>query len=377
MVILFVGLLMGALFILQQTLYKHWWDNGVTVKLTFEKALIHAGDQVKLFEEVENRKWLPLSSLKVKFQCSRYLQFADSANSNVTDKYYRNDLFSIMPYRKITRTHQILCSKRGYYGIYGIDLVGADLFFSEEMIAGKESDTVIYVIPAILPMDRMEPALKRINGEIATRRYELEDPFTYRGIREYEPFDEPKTINWKATAKTGELKVNIREHTAVSSVRIFMNLQDTGILRREELLEMTISLCAGIAQELLAQGIRVSIYANSKDCVSAQIFQMEGLSDITAIDSIYKALARLDLDASADKFGDAFREKLFDEKETLYTIFLSPDRHKDYQQVLVSYKNQDAAKGDFLWICPIKKSDEEKVEAELQEKTLFIVEATI
>lgn len=374
MVILFIGLLAGGLFLLQQTLYKHFWNKNLSVVLKFDSERVHAGNGVKLFEEVENRKWLPLSSLKVKFQCSKYLQFLDSANSNVTDKYYRNDLFSIMPYRRIIRTHQIHCIKRGYYSISAIDIVGADLFFSEEMIGELDCDAALYVIPATVQRNQLEQTLKRVNGEVATRRYELEDPFTYRGIREYAPFDGLKSINWKATAKTGELKVNMRENTAVSSVRIFMNLEDSSILRREELLELCISLCAGITQDLLKQGIQVGIYANAKDCISGQVLQMENLMDLTAMEAVYCALARLDLEAPIDKFGDVMGEKLYEKGKALYTIFLSSDRHTDYQEVLLSYKNRENGSEDFLWVCPIKKKQEEKVEAGLEDKVIFVVE---
>lgn len=147
MVIIFVALFGGVFFLLQRILYAHFWNKGVQVQLSFEKEMVQAGDEIKLFEVVENDKKLPLSSLKVKFQCSRHLIFSDRENGNVTDQYYRNDLFSIMPYHRVTRTHRILCPKRGYYGIHGIDLVGADLFFSQEMMDSRESDASLYVIP--------------------------------------------------------------------------------------------------------------------------------------------------------------------------------------------------------------------------------------
>ena len=375
MVVIFAALLAFGMFLLQRILYKHWWNKGISVTLDFEKELVHAGETVKLLEIVENRKRLPLSSLKVKFQCSRYLLFPEQSNGNVTDKYYRNDLFTLMPYKRITRSHQILCPKRGYYGIYGIDLVGADLFFSEEMMDSLTSDTVIYVIPPLLPTKQISPALRRISGEVAARRYELEDPFTYRGIREYEVYDELKTINWKATAKTGELKVNIREHTSVSSVQIFMNLADNGILRREELLEMCISICAQVTEEMLTKGVRVSLFANAGDCISGQHLEMEDVADISGMESVLKALSRLDIDKPMEKFNDCFWEKLFTSRESLYTIFISSDRHGDYQSVLLEYKKKWGE--DFLWICPMKMHEEEKVEDDLVSQTIFISEVPL
>ncbi len=150
MVIIFAGIFLLLLFTLQRGLYRRWWNRGVSVKLEFEEEMVREGEEVKLLEIVENRKRLPLPSLKVKFQCSRQLEFPQGETGSVTDKYYRNDLFSIRPYQRITRSHQIHCRKRGYYGIYHIDLVGADLFFSEEMVESISADTVLYVLPKAL-----------------------------------------------------------------------------------------------------------------------------------------------------------------------------------------------------------------------------------
>ena len=66
-------------------------------------------------------------------------------------------------------------------------------------------------------------------------------------------FESVKTLQLQATAKTGELKVNSREHTGVKAVRIFLNLADNNIFRRESLLETSIRICARMAAELLTK----------------------------------------------------------------------------------------------------------------------------
>lgn len=367
MVIVYITLFAGALFVLQKYLYRRYWQKGVEVKLAFAEAMVMAREEANLLEIVENHKYLPLPSLKVKFQCSRHLVFRDAQNSAVTDKYYRNDLFSVMPYKRITRSHKVYCPKRGYYTIYGIDLVGADLFFSEEMVGERDSGTFLYVLPAPVEAGFLEDALKKINGEIAVRRYELEDPFTYRGIREYQPHDEMKKVNWKATARTGDLKVNVREHTAVKNVRIFLNLSDRSILRREELLEMCISICFELVKELMAQGIEISVYANAGDCLSGRILQMEERGTNAGLADIGRALARLDIEEKVSDFAECFREKLFAEKD-LYTIFLSSERHDEFQELLCEYRK----KGDFTWLCPVKDMEEDSILEELRKSTLLL-----
>ena len=85
---------------------------------------------------------------------------------------------------------------------------------------------------------RLRQSFVQLNGEMLTRRHLLEDPFEYRGIREYQPYDDMRSINWKATAKTGDFKVNQMGYTSLKSVRIFFNIQDDNILKKEEAVEM-------------------------------------------------------------------------------------------------------------------------------------------
>ena len=112
MVIIVIAVVAGGLFALQKYLYRKYWQKGVEVLLQFDREAVTAGEYVNLLEVIENRKYLPLPSLKVKFQCSRHLKFMDDTNSAVTDKYYRNDLFSVMPYKRITRSNKLYCPQR-------------------------------------------------------------------------------------------------------------------------------------------------------------------------------------------------------------------------------------------------------------------------
>ena len=369
MILLFIALFAAALFWLQKYLYRRFWSLGIDVELSFEEEMVQAGDQTSLFEEVQNGKWLPIPSLKVKFQCSRKLRFPDTDNSAVTDQYYRNDLFSVMPFQKITRTHRIQCPHRGYFGISGIDLVSTDLFFTEEMHGHLNSDTRIYVLPELYRSALLQDAIRKISGEVAVRRYEITDPFTHRGIREYEPYDEMKSINWKATAKTGELKVNIREHTAMKAVRIFLNLQDRNILRREELLEMSISICARLAAELTGSGVLASVYANARDCNTDRILSLQGAAGPGGFEDICKSLARLDLSKETEDFNECFQERIFRE-EALYTVFISPERHEEFQELLARYREKE----DFAWLCPVKEMEEGDIREELAGNIVKILE---
>ncbi len=367
MIMAVIGAVAGIMFLLQTVLYKKLWSRLVEVKIEFDDLIVRAGDKTVLTEVVENRKWLPLPALKVKFQCSGDLKFTDDENSAVTDMYYRNDLFCLMPFRRITRRHEICCTKRGYFGIKGIDLVGADLFLTQKMVENRSGETFIYVIPALYETEELAAAVQEISGEVLSRRHLQTDPFAYRSIREYTPTDEVKTVNWKASAKTGELKVNVYDYTSVSTVEIYMNLEDRQIMKQEEQVEKAISIAAFLAAAFLEAGIGVSMYANARDCLNKNRLCMEDNRDKGQLENIYRMLARIDLRQEMEAFDQCFEEQLGSHTGQM-RIFISPDGHTEFQDLLCHLLQ----KQNFFWLCPCKKNEDVEIRAELMGYTRLI-----
>ena len=364
-----IGIILGAflLFYLQDRLYCRYWDKNLSVSLEFSRKAAVEGEECELCERVENRKLLPLPALKVKFQVSRELQFEDEEGvSSVTDQYYRNDVLSVRPFMRHVRRLRFRCKKRGYYWINGLDVVAGTLFLSGELPRSLESETRLYVYPRLWRSPEFSRLLQRLNGEILSRRHMLEDPFEFRGIREYSPWDTMRDINWKATARTGDLKVNMKNYTAQKAVRIFVNLEDGAVMRHEELLEASIRMAAGAAADFLAQGIRTSVYTNGPDIVTGELVGMEAASASWHMETINRGLARIDLSKRAPSFVRSLKEAALGQNEaagTLFTVFISSDAQEDFQELLEECVRQGT---DFCWICPIMEHGEEKIRKALE-----------
>ena len=230
-----LGIIVFALLLYlgQKYVYAKIWQRDLKVSLSFREDGIWEGQESELSEIIENRKRLPLTMLKVKFQTDRHLVFADTKGSRTTDRYYRNDIFQIGRLEKVTRALHFTGGRRGYYTIQEADLVASDLFLTAQYTATTPIEHCsLYVYPKPFSHPDFKRSLKQLNGEVLAKRHLLEDPFEYRGIRDYQPQDDLKSINWKATARTGDLKVNQKNYTSQKSVRIFVNLEDTGILQK-------------------------------------------------------------------------------------------------------------------------------------------------
>lgn len=363
MKILGIGAVGLLLFWFQQWIYRRLWLHNLKVSLRFAQEGIFEGETGELLEVIENRKRLPLSMLKVKFQTSRNLVFADVEGNRVTDLFYRNDVFQVGMGERITRTLSFTGSKRGYYKICGIDLVAADLFLTTEMVESIEADHFVYVYPRPFDSSEFRLSLKQQNGEILTKRHLYEDPFEYRGIREYQPYDDMKSVNWKATARTQELKVNQKNYTSLQTIRIFLNVEDTGILKKEEAVETAVKIAAGLAEFFLRQGIRVSCYGNGLDVINGEPMALEASAGSGQMDRIYRALARCQTGDKTTDFAEAFRERIFGEDKGTITFFIAPNGYESFLGLLLDY--QDAG-GDFVWFYPVCDKNEPKLPGKLE-----------
>lgn len=197
-----LGIIVFALLLYlgQKYVYAKIWQRDLKVSLSFREDGIWEGQESELSEIIENRKRLPLTMLKVKFQTDRHLVFADTKGSRTTDRYYRNDIFQIGRLEKVTRALHFTGGRRGYYTIQEADLVASDLFLTAQYTATTPIEHCsLYVYPKPFSHPDFKRSLKQLNGEVLAKRHLLEDPFEYRGIRDYQPQDDLKSINWKAT----------------------------------------------------------------------------------------------------------------------------------------------------------------------------------
>lgn len=350
MKIIVIGLLAYLLLLAQQKLYKILWRRRLNIRLEFTRNNLFEGEKGELSEIIENGKRLPLPILKVKFQTSRNLEFTDTQGSKVTDQYYRNDVFQVGGRERITRKLEFTATKRGYYRINNIDLVAADLFLSTEMVESRNTiEQYFYVYPAPFVSEEFRQSLQQLNGEILTKRHWMEDPFEYRGIREYQPYDDMRSINWKATAKTGELKVNQKNYTSLQTIRIFFNIEDRGILKKEEAVEATFRITAGLAAFFLNQGIRVACYGNGRDIICKEPVQIEASSGAGQMQQIYRALARVDTETEAADFAQYFEHRLLKEYSGTMTILVSPNAYDNFTELITRYYDQGQ---EFVWFYP-------------------------
>ena len=282
--------------------YRYQWSRDVTVKLWFETDAVYAGQETKLYEVIENRKRMPVPVLEVGFHTRRELDFADVENTNVSDYLYKRDVFSVLGRQKITREIPVKCTKRGRYLASDADITTHTLLYKKHYSKAIGTEAEIYVYPKMTDVSEIVTMCERMLGTLQCAKRLYEDPFAFRTIRNYTTDDPMKTINWKASAKTGALMVNTFDSVQSQKAMIFLDVEDTGILKYEDLVEESIALAATMMRRLLRQNIEVGFVFNGK---GSEVFLPANNRGNRIV--LERLLAEYDKEDGAEDFGQLVR----------------------------------------------------------------------
>ena len=270
--ILIIGILL-IMFIWKMT-YQKLWEKELSVFFSFEQPYVYAGESIRLKEIIENKKRMPVSPLEVRFRVKRGLVFQDMNNTSVSDYVYKRDLYALWGRQRIIRSLSVLCQKRGLYAIGDVSMVAYPIMLNQTYHKELDTEAQVYVYAKRTNVADILRASENLLGEQESNRKYLEDSFAFSSIRDYTMQDPMKSINWKASAKTGKLMVNTYTSVKNEKMMIYLDIEDSGFLKQENLKEESISIAATLYQKLLNKGTEAGICINLYDENSDKIFYL-------------------------------------------------------------------------------------------------------
>lgn len=350
-VMLLGALLVGAVWGIY---YRCQWAKDVTVRLWFETDAVYAGQETKLYEVIENRKRMPVPVLEVGFHTRKELDFADVENTNVSDYLYKRDVFSVLGRQKITREIPVKCTKRGRYLASDADITTHTLLYRKHYSKAVGTEAEIYVYPKMTDVSEIVTVCEHMLGTLQCARRLYEDPFAFRTIRNYTTDDPMKSINWKASARTGSLMVNTFDSVQSQKAMIFLDVEDTGILKYEDLVEESIALAATVMRRLIRQNIEVGFVFNGRG--SDVFFPENNRKNRIAFE---RMLAEYDREDGAEDFGQLARRLFSDtfvkkpvSEDTLF-LFIT----KNLKEPLMECIRECAGERQTLVIVPVPRGE--------------------
>ena len=244
--------------------YRRHWIKGITVQLHFPVPAVYEGREAHLEEVIANRKRMPVPVLEVAYRIQRGLKIPDAENITESDYLYKRDVFSLLGREQITRTYRIKAEKRGHYVISQATLMAPALLEGTRYSVELDESDEFYVYARRTSVRNILGAWETLLGETESTRKVYEDPFAFSQIREYTTRDPMKTINWKASARTGRLMVNTYTSVRSEQIRICLDVEDRRIIKQTPLSEEAISIAASLAEHVLTRSLPVSFVSNTE-----------------------------------------------------------------------------------------------------------------
>lgn len=291
---------------LQGFVYRKWALSRVAYSRSFDRKAAFEGDEVQMIETIANRKLLPLPWLRLESMIHAGLKFESQANLDISGgQFWQNhkSMFSLLPFTQIVRRHRVRCAKRGVYRLESATMTAGDPFGFGISVKRFPLALELIVYPGIIDLADIPLPSHSWLGDITVRRWIVEDPFLISGVREYRPGDPMNGINWKTTARAGELQVHKRDYTADHRLLIGLNFevdeQMWNTVTDPDLIEDGIRYAATIAGYALSQGIDTGFFCNGRlldqPKAPVSVAPSGGPAQSTAL---LETMARLELEVS-------------------------------------------------------------------------------
>jgi len=249
--------------------YRKFSLRGVGYARFFSKSEAFAGESIEMVERIDNRKWLPLPWVRLESMIGQGLVFGAQTNLDIRGgETFQNhiSLFSLRPYRRIVRRHRVLCARRGYYRLESATLTAGDPLGMARATRAFPLSLSLVVYPEPIPFRELPLPSHSWLGDVAVRRWIVEDPFLTSGTREYRPGDSLRSVNWKATARAGRLQVHQRDYTADHRLMICVNLEVHekmwNAVTEPERIERALRYAASVALYAAERGVETGLLTN-------------------------------------------------------------------------------------------------------------------
>ncbi|HEU0169046.1 MAG TPA: DUF58 domain-containing protein [Chloroflexota bacterium] len=268
-----IGLSIGG----GQLLWLKFCLSGVEYERKVGASHAFWGEDVHVTVRIANKKPLPLSWLLTEDQVSddrMPIRRGERLEQSISFPATIKSLLPMLPYGQIVRHYTAQCRHRGAIDFGPTMLESGDLLgYATRTITLPERDRLL-VYPKLFELDVPNLRSVRLVGPQRVDRIILTDPSRTIGVREYQPGDPLRHVEWRASARAQELLVRIFEPTTDPATAIFLNSEvpvaDWDFYDPPEL-EFCVSLAASVAKWMLDRGYPVGLYGNGEPTGDAAV----------------------------------------------------------------------------------------------------------
>lgn len=262
--------LIGAVVVVLGAVSRYWsrhlFDR-VTLRRTPSERRAFIGETIDVEIELANKKPLPLPWYEWRLAIAEALPVAGEAlgSGAVPGVKWLHRRGSLGWYQQHRWHFSMQPSERGYHQFGPATVKSADLLGAFPRTIDDGLLEHITVFPRVFPMADLGFPSDRPFGERKGGNRVFEDPLRIAGLREFRPGDPLRRIDWKATARSGDLRSRVYEPSATQQLYVMVNIDTMehsweGYLKDE--LERIVSVTASVAAWAAGARYAVGLLAN-------------------------------------------------------------------------------------------------------------------
>lgn len=248
-----------------------FWSNHLFDRLTLTRTLgerrAFVDEPVNFSVELENKKLLPLPWYVWRIGVADHTKVAGEnlSASAAPGLSYLVRRGSIGWYEKQSWNFAVSMPERGYHQFGGASISSADMLGIFPRSSHDDDIARLVVFPRVYTLQDLGLPAERPFGELRGSVRVFEDPLRVAGLREYRAGDSLRRVDWKATARKGDLMSRVYDPAASRQVYILVNVDTLshaweGYLKDD--LERTVSTAASVAVWAAGQRHPVGLLAN-------------------------------------------------------------------------------------------------------------------
>ncbi|MCL2216436.1 MAG: DUF58 domain-containing protein [Defluviitaleaceae bacterium] len=349
MPLIIIGAVAVLLILLQNYAYKRLWKKGLDFSVNFSAKEAFEGDSLFLVETLTNKKSLPLPWVYARMQAPRHLEFT-GPDTEAKDGIL-SSLYSIMFYTATRRKKAFVCKKRGVYKVHGLYISVSNLLHTEQFSKELSLKNELLVFPKILDdFGEITLLYRHLDSAVVTNRVINPDPFEFKGIRDYLPGDALKFVNFRASAISQKLMVNIHAPTCAQRIILVLNADPCENQPYTDAHEQAIRLCATLAEHYIGMEIGVGFSTNARDSSHGKPISLSVGTSSGHLYKIFECLARVSLSFKCPPMTEYINQ--LTDKEQMY-VFISS--HHDEAFLNAFEELQERSVATFLIVPTFKR----------------------
>ncbi|MDD6468173.1 MAG: DUF58 domain-containing protein [Erysipelotrichaceae bacterium] len=261
MQILMVALLIMSLILWMENKFKKYCYRKFEAKVHFPQVRMVEEEAFEYELELINLKLLFLPIIKITLTVPSCFDVADKHSPRYSDIPYSYTVTtSLFSYQRLKRKIKLVGHVRGFYDI-DTTITCIDLFGLHRMKYPITLKNRIMIHPKTLMMNVPVKSKEGLQGDEVVQRWIHKDPLFYSGFRNYTTRDSIRDIDWKMSAKSGDLVVRNYDATSDPSiVMFFLGYKDEHYY--SEIVEYNISFMASFIQQAFQKQVPISLYTN-------------------------------------------------------------------------------------------------------------------